>query len=374
MKIKRFEAAGFREALALVKKELGEEAVILSSEEIPGRSPRVEVLAALDPDGAADAKGFRMEGLERGEPPEPKDRVSLSETLCRYRKTGEDLSLRTLVEEVKRLREDLDHLKGRGYRLRLPENKQRLYDALKEQAIQEDLALELSEQAERPQDLVPLLARDIRGGWNWSERKIVLLIGPTGVGKTTTAAKLCGQAVKRRKKAGLISLDTFRIGAIEQIRIYANLLGVPLVIASSVEEVRRGIERMPDRDLIFIDTTGRNPRDPAYLRDLQAVFALGIPLETHLLIGGNLSASFMAEAWSHYRELPVDRIGFTKMDEAGGFGPLYNFLRLARMPVAYVTHGQQVPNDIAFYSGEELAERILNRETIQVVPAESTMH
>ncbi len=78
------------------------------------------------------------------------------------------------MEEVKRLREDLDHLKGRGYRLRLPENKQRLYDALKEQAIQEDLALELSEQAERPQDLVPLLARDIRGGWNWSERKIIL--------------------------------------------------------------------------------------------------------------------------------------------------------------------------------------------------------
>ncbi len=189
---------------------------------------------------------------------------------------------------------------------------------------------------------------------------MVLLIGSTGVGKTTTAAKLCGQAIKQKRKVGLISLDTFRIGAIEQIRIYSRILGVPLIIASSPEEVREGLDKLKDRDLIFIDTTGRTPKDQSYSQELKAVYALGIPMETHLLISGNSSEHFMTESLFHYRRLPVDRIAFTKMDEACGFGPVYNFSMQAQKPIAYLTTGQKVPNDIEFYSEAQLADLIMS--------------
>ena len=188
-------------------------------------------------------------------------------------------------------------------RFRYPKTRKECYQFLRNRFIREDLALQLTEKADGLTDLSGIIRDDLQTGWDWSERKVVILIGSTGVGKTTTAAKLCGQAIKQKKKVGLISLDTFRIGAIEQIRIYSRILGVPLYIASSPEEVREGIKKLKDRDLILIDTTGRNPKDQSYSNELKAVYALGIPMETHLLISGSSSEHFMTESLSHYQNL-----------------------------------------------------------------------
>lgn len=364
MKIKKFEARNFREALARVKKELGNEAVILSSEEINGMKPMVEVVAAIDQDASREEsiEAFLTNteiGEETGRMSRP-DKVSLSPYTPVVKTKATSGYHDQVIQELQKLRERLEELRVKGYEVSLPEDKKRMYQYLKNRFIREDLALQLTEKAACLNDLSGLIQNDIQIGWDWSERKTIVLIGSTGVGKTTTAAKLCGQAIKQNKKVGLISLDTFRIGAIEQIRIYSRILGVPLFIASSPEDVRTSLTKMQDRDLVIIDTTGRNPKDQSYLNELKAVYDLGIPMETHLLISGNSSGHFMTESLLNYQNLPINWIAFTKMDEAGAFGPIYNLAVQAKKPIAYITNGQRVPNDIEFYNNHQLADLILN--------------
>ncbi len=379
MKIKKFEAGSFREALAWVKKELGQEAVILSSEEIGGLNPKVEVVAAIDQD-LDQEETLQSYSLDKEREPEwggrssRLDKVSLSSYSPVTRTKAPPDYHEQVLKELQTLRENLEALRNKGYEVSLPESKKNIYRYLRSRFIREDLALNLTEKADCLTDLSGIIRDDLQTGWDWSEKKVVILIGSTGVGKTTTAAKLCGQFIKQKKKVGLISLDTFRIGAIEQIRIYSRILGVPLSVASSPEEVREGIHKLKDRDLIMIDTTGRNPKDQSYFHELKAVYALGIPMETHLLISGSSSEHFMTESLTHYRSLPVDRIAFTKMDEAGGFGPVYNFSMQAGKPVAYLTTGQKVPADIEFYSNAQLADLILNPDDVGRIAEINPIH
>jgi flagellar biosynthesis protein FlhF len=378
MKIKRFEAGSFREALARVKKELGHDAVILSSEEIGGLKPMVEVVAGIDHDMdrevTLNAYSLKKESEPETEKSARSDKVSLS-SYPPFQKTKALPAYHDQVlQELQKLRENLEELRNKGYEVSLPEGKKRMYQYLRNRFIREDLALQLTEKAVCLNDLSGLIRNDLQAGWDWSEKKVVILIGSTGVGKTTTAAKLCGQAIKQNRKVGLISLDTFRIGAIEQIRIYSRILGVPLTIASSPEEVRNGISKSADRDLIIIDTTGRNPKDQAYRNELKAVYDLGIPMETHLLISGSSSENFMSESLSHYQNLPVNRIAFTKMDEAGGFGTIYNLSMQAQKPIVYLTTGQKVPNDIEFYSDVQLVDLILNQNQDDRLQETSSIH
>jgi flagellar biosynthesis protein FlhF len=378
MKIKKFAAGSFRDALNRVKKELGQEAVILSSEEIGGLNPMVEVVAAIDRDVERDEmlKGYALDRevkAEKGGGAHSKSGAWYSGTAADRTNPGPDYHDQVL-SELRRLRENLEDLRNKGYEVALPEDKKRMVQFLRNRFIREDLALQLVEKASGLSELSRIIREKLQTGWDWSGKKVIMLIGSTGVGKTTTAAKLCGQAIKQKRKVGLISLDTFRIGAIEQIRIYSRILGVPLCIASSPEEVREGIQKLQDRDIILIDTTGRNPKDQSYRRELKAVYSLGIPIETHLLVSGSSSEQFMAASLHHYQDLTIDRIAFTKMDEAEVFGPVYNFSRQAGKPIAYLTTGQKVPNDIAFFSGDQLADLILNSQGLERAGANEFSH
>jgi flagellar biosynthesis protein FlhF len=365
MKIKKFQAPNFREALARVKKEMGEEAIILSSEEIPGLRAKVEVVAAVDQDPIGEKNPYadpRSDPMEMGtESQEKADRVSLSDTShSGYR--DDFLPSDPILKELMNLRQSIEALREKGYEVSLPEGKKNIYRYLKTRSIRDELALELTEKAGNLEEIPELILNNLRIGWDLPERRVIVLLGSTGVGKTTTAAKLCGQAIKQNKKVGLISLDTFRIGAIEQVRIYSRILGVPLFVAASPEEVRTGVQKLQDRDIILVDTTGRNPRDHSYIEELKKLYGLGIPVETHLLLSGSSSEHFMVDSYKQYSRLPLDWISFTKMDEAGGFGALYNFSVQVRKPIAYLTNGQKVPNDIAFYTGRELVDLILNSQ------------
>ncbi|MBA4392073.1 MAG: flagellar biosynthesis protein FlhF, partial [Desulfobacca sp.] len=361
-----FQASNFREALAQVKRELGDDAVILSSEEINGLRPKVEVVAAIDidqghrenPREVLMNKELTSESLAEFR----SDKVSFSSNHSTSKSPSPPPYYEQVMQELGNLRASIEELKGKGYEFSLPEDKKKMYQYLRKRSIREDLALKLTEKATGLAEIADLIMNDIQTRWDWSDRKNIVLIGSTGVGKTTTAAKLCGQAIKHNKKVGFISLDTFRIGAIEQIRIYSKILGVPLVIASSPEEVQTGINKLNDRDMILIDTTGRNPKDSSYTDELKRVYEMGIPLETHLLISGSSSEQFMTDSFLNYQNLPINKVAFTKMDEAGGFGSIYNFSVQAQKPIAYVTTGQKVPNDIEFCNTMQLVDLILNRK------------
>jgi flagellar biosynthesis protein FlhF len=186
-----------------------------------------------------------------------------------------------------------------------------------------------------------------------------MLIGPTGVGKTTTIAKLAAAATQVGKRAAIVSLDGYRIGALEQIRIYSKIMGIPLEIAPDARRVKACVARHADKDIVFIDTTGRNPMSGTFLSELSPIYEAGVPVETHLLISATCDYDFLEGAWKAYSRLPVDYVGVTKVDEAVRYGALYNVAALCGKPIAYLTTGQTVPGDISFPSRKKVLQMVL---------------
>ena len=368
MKIKTFQAKNFREALSLVKKEMGDDAVILSSEERKGIVPRVEVTAAVDYDPGGGAPAGPA-ALRSGPPSGVKVRPYAeaeknAEGPARDRACMQD-PITGMKRDITMLREMIEEMKDKGFEMSLPDGKARIMRYLRKRAIREDLAWKLCHRTGGLKDLLGSISGGIETYGGVNNKKVVAVVGPTGVGKTTTIAKLSARAVKNRKRVAIINLDTYRIGAIEQIRIYARILGIPLDIASGPDELKKALVKYADKDVVFVDTTGRNPRDANYIDELLRIYELGFPIETHVLMSANSDDEFMVESYRQYRRLPVDCIGFTKLDEAAKLGSIYNLSTLYQKPVAYITTGQRVPHDIDFPNSERLAAMILNNGVLK---------
>jgi flagellar biosynthesis protein FlhF len=245
----------------------------------------------------------------------------------------------------------------------LPAKKRMALNFLLARSIREEFALRLCDKTVEISELPLMMSADIRIKRHTGTRKAVMLIGPTGVGKTTTIAKLAAEAVKAGKKAALINLDTYRIGAAEQVRIYARILGIPLATATNAAEFRSNLVKFAaSRDVVFIDTTGRNPRDHEYISGMAELCTPDVPLELHLLMSANSDDECMIEAYRSYRSLPIDYIAFSKIDEAVRFGSLYNLILTYQKPVAYLTTGQRVPGDFEHATVKRLASLIVSKE------------
>lgn len=368
MKINKFSARTFAEALEMVKKELSEDAVILSTEEKKGFRPHVEITAATDYE-EAPAKANSQFGA-RSAAVNPQTRLAaLNPGLyaAKYASAAAPAPSEHGVDELKNelgsLRSMIEGMKESGYGMALPAKKRVVMNFLTERAVREEYALRLCDQTTEIENIPLMLSADIKVKRHQGTKKAVMLIGPTGVGKTTTIAKLAAQAVKAGKKAAIINLDTFRIGAVEQVRIYARILGIPLATASNIAEFREGLLKFSEtRDVIFVDTAGRNPRDEAYLSELNEACAGSIPMELHLLMNANGDDECMIEAYRSYKKLPIDYLAFTKVDEAVRYGSLYNLLLTYQKPVAYITTGQRVPEDIEYATVSRLAGLIVRKE------------
>ena len=375
MKIKKFKARNFAEALELVKKELSEDAIILSTEEKKGVRPFVEVTAAVD----YDNEKFKVRNSEnttgaltvneversevRGQRSEIENKIFEAHD---SRLTTHNSSIEEIKSEIEILRETIEIMRNNGYEISLPPNKRMILSFLRERSVQEEFALSLCGKANDLNDIPPLISADIKvkesSISNEGGKKAVMLIGPTGVGKTTTIAKLSALAIKDSKRVGIINLDSYRIGALEQMRIYSRIMGIPLSIVSNTNELRNGFSKFAEnRDIIFIDTTGRNPNDEAYINYIIEICKTEIPLEIHLLMSANCDNEFMMKACKFYTKLPIDYVVLTKVDEAVRFGSLYNLLLTYRKPVAYITTGQNVPGDIEFVTVDKLVNLILEK-------------
>lgn len=192
--------------------------------------------------------------------------------------------------------------------------------------------------------------------------RTVALVGPTGVGKTTTIAKLAAHfCLKERGKVGLITVDTYRIAAVEQLRTYANILDIPLEVVVNPRELREAVNRFSDRDVILIDTAGRSQRDTVKNAELRRFFDLTRPDEVHLVLSASCGQAVLIDTIQRFTNLGIDRVIFTKLDEAIGFGVILACLEKAQVELSYVTTGQDVPDDIRVGDGRALAELILSR-------------
>jgi flagellar biosynthesis protein FlhF len=190
---------------------------------------------------------------------------------------------------------------------------------------------------------------------------VIALVGPTGVGKTTTLAKLAAHyAVDRQRSVGLITLDTRRIAAFEQLQTYAAVLGVPLVQVSASDRLRSAINAMRDCDLVLVDTAGCSPHDRAGLQGLRELLRQAAPDEVHLVLSATTSRSALERIVERFACLCPDCLIFTKLDEALGFGVIVSCLRKAGAKLSYFTTGQKVPGDIEVGAARRLAAGLLS--------------
>jgi len=196
--------------------------------------------------------------------------------------------------------------------------------------------------------------------------RVVALIGPTGVGKTTTIAKLAANfKLRQNKKVGLITIDTYRIGAVDQLRMYAEILDVPLKVVLTPPELTEAVEMMKDMDVVLIDTAGRSQNDQIKLRELQTFLTAANPHEVHLVLSSTAHHSHMLSAAEKFKALGVDRVIFTKLDEAISFGVVLSVIRKLDASLSYITIGQNVPDDIEVGNGQRLAKLLLKMENLQ---------
>lgn len=193
-----------------------------------------------------------------------------------------------------------------------------------------------------------------------STARIIASIGPTGVGKTTTIAKLAARAkFDQGKRVGLVTIDTYRIAAVDQLRTYADIMELPMRVVASAEEVREAIDSLTDCDQIFIDTAGRSPRDEVQVLQLRAILTAARPDETYLVISATSGGKVLKEVLNRFGRVRPTALILSKLDEVETIGNALEFLATATMPVSYVTNGQDVPHDIDVAQVDDLARRIL---------------
>ncbi|WP_410510837.1 flagellar biosynthesis protein FlhF [Paenibacillus sp. BR2-3] len=187
------------------------------------------------------------------------------------------------------------------------------------------------------------------------DTRILYIAGPTGVGKTTTIAKLAAEQLFRQgRKVGLITSDTYRISAVEQLRTYAAILNVPLEVVQSPGDMQRALSRLESCDLILMDTAGRNYRNEMLVAELQSLLAKEWQSETYLVLSLTSKSRDMKMITEHFSKYELDKVLFTKLDETGSYGPLFNLLKDFPLGLSYLSNGQNVPDDLLMASEELL--------------------
>ena len=383
MQIKRFQAQDMAEALRLVKKEFGYQAVILSAKEMkngPGmlgflKGPCVEVTAATDAGYLNNKKEDSSPRRWRLYKDAPVGPVSIGQRDWRR-------PVPLLKEEAGTVRNRANPAKVRNHPPQQRDIEMSLFDLSQEmqnQGVKENIALGLLKELDavvssnklfRPEAIRLSLIENLKkmGAATRSIRiargkqKIVALIGPTGVGKTTTLAKLAAIGDLTKKKIGLITLDDKRIGAIAQLEVYSRILGAQMEVASSKEEVKKSLKKLKRKDLILIDTPGISQKDTRQLGELKDLLDNVRPLEVHLLLSAVTKEKDFIRILEKFRVMPIDSLIFTKLDESSEYGDLLNQLIRTKIPVSYFTNGPQVPEHIEVATLEKLVDLILVRK------------
>ncbi len=381
MLIKTFEGADMNEALKKVKKEMGGDAVILSSRKAAdvagGGREGVVVTAGLpqiDPPWAHHLPGAPEEspdGLRLSEMDALRDMVDRME---REWGPGSSQRLRDLISRVGAVSD------GGGSPMAPPfDPEEEAGRVLVESGFAEEDRREILEgfrllsyqpiewNASQVRSLLQFLVSqkiDVTGSLFAAEvrpgrPKVILFVGPTGVGKTTTVAKIgAGLVARHKKRVGLLNLDTYRIGAVEQLRIYGDLMGVPVEVASTASRLSEAIGRLADNDVILVDSAGRSEGGGEELLPFLSVLSAKqeYDLSVVLVVSAGQKSRDLERTVATYQQIRPEALVVTKIDETENLGSLYGLLAHGRTPVSYVTTGQKVPEDIEVAHGGRLAE------------------
>ncbi|MHB1125910.1 MAG: flagellar biosynthesis protein FlhF [Bacillota bacterium] len=353
MKIKRYLVRDMQEAMDVIRRDLGPDAVIISTHKVRQKGwrgwfapPRMEITAAIDehPPRRAQTEVQTVATDElRQEMAEMKE--LLRQVAGSQREVGgEDPQL---VQKWRQLLLEMD--------INIEITDELL------QGIAQSTGMDLNNEKLLHQTLLArvagMLASNDKSG---PSSRIISFIGPTGVGKTTTLAKLAAQlTLFHHQKVALATIDTYRIGAVEQLKIYGQILDVPVEVVMTPEELQQVVERHRDKDYILIDTTGRPSRNAMQLRELRRFLESVQPVETYLVLSCTTRGRDLMRIIEDYRLIDYQKLIFTKTDETEALGCILNVAFKTNLPVVYITNGQSVPDDIQPVDTYQLAKMIL---------------
>ncbi|MBO8127491.1 MAG: flagellar biosynthesis protein FlhF, partial [Firmicutes bacterium] len=376
-----------QEAIMMVKAELGREAIILHSKKIKKGGlfglfgkPVFEVIAAVNSEERPPAAtrpprrelpAYREDTAAAAAAPVP--RTSLPST--------DNRELELLRRELAGMKEAINSLsstltkENRGGRegLNLPPGFEEVYSLFSQQEVADKYIREVLERLEAAEPKDNLVAEACRLASQSVEyldlartlvgQRIIALIGPTGVGKTTTIAKLAAQfALFDGRDVGLITADTYRIAAVDQLKTYAEIIGVPLEVVFSVEEIAEARVRLAHKDVILIDTAGRSQKNEEQLKELQEYLQAVKPTDVALVLSATTHPRGLLDCLERFKPCNYNQLIFTKIDEVETYGAMYNTLRDSGLPLTYLTTGQNVPDDISPGSPEYIAGLLLGSQ------------
>ncbi|MDY0235486.1 MAG: hypothetical protein RBR71_05630 [Gudongella sp.] len=334
MIIKKYIVDEMKEALTRAKYELGGDAIIITQREIrPGKW--------YNP--------FRKKKLEVT--------VALEET---YEKKGEEKSPKIEQQSVDRVDQIKEETKEKES---IKANLDPFYDGssekIKEKLMgfcklhgKEDLILTLEEK----KDFFNIILKTNNFGEKFELGRINVMVGPTGVGKTTTIAKVAAREyLTNKKKVGLITMDTYRIGAVEQLKTYANILGVPFSVVNEPHEMLEKIETMQDCETILIDTLGTSPKDMKKLVEIKKhLNAINKKVNTYLVLSISTDKDTINSILESYKMLHYDALIITKLDEIATTKNLWHLIENNPVPVQFFCFGQDVPDHIELATADNI--------------------
>lgn len=401
MKIKKYRASSIREALLRIKEELGPDAVILKTQEFKNpvsASEKVEVTAALD-ESSLPAPAEPPPPAHRITPPDVYDHKGLRKAQWRNidaeRAATDKINLRVaasappvtlvdpaLAENVQALRQDFAALRqelrssARVSQEGVPEDFQPLSSALLRAGIPSNLVQDLLAEL-----MIACPLEERSGAQLWTHaRKVLghrilvaprpqlrkgrplvqLFLGPTGVGKSTTIAKLAARALLAGNKGvAIVTTDCYRMGALEQMQAFAGAAEITLETVFGPEDVQEVFERLRDKSLVLVDTAGRSRNNREHLAELKALCDAIHPDEVHLVLSLNTRDRDMEETVTQFRPMGVNRLAFTKQDETFEQGALLWLSLRTGIPLSFICTGQRIPDDICPAEKELVAHWVL---------------
>jgi flagellar biosynthesis protein FlhF len=382
MKVKTYKYESLQEGLEKIKLDLGSDALILSTRSVTVRprfrlfkKPAWEITAAVQDSNARPETKKRAENpLSLSVPriaaaaPAPAPAAAPAPAPERIRVVGDE-RMDTLIDEISGLKKSLRTLSRS-----MPAKSELgggLFAELVGQGIDEDVAdrfiataskgnpapTELRERVRRLIADQPIVAPAAE--LHAKTRVVTALVGPTGVGKTTTIAKIAGHAaIRMKKKVAVISTDMFRVGGQEQLMRFGELLGIPAYGCSDVASLKELVASLDDCDLVLIDTPGSSPSDLARLSKLESVTSAA-NARVHLVISAATRSEDVTKIILRFQRFKPHSVIFTKTDEIESQGSLAGDLLRNDLPVSYVTNGQRVPEDLLIPSADDLARSVL---------------
>lgn len=390
MQIKTFRATTIHEALQLVREHLGPDAEVIRTREVrPGWLARrqIEVDAfcseptssRMEPTGLSSPSGIAPQQLSRSIETATEWSSIQPKTNANEHKEQQELWLdEQLHERPESLLED-GRLGSRQLEVKYGAAAKQVFQELLDAAVEPTAAQRLIARACKQCDadflhdvwlirgqVLELVAERLKVAspyqWQTNQQRIVAFVGPTGTGKTSTLAKLAWRAHHEHGlDVGIVTIDTWRHGAVDQVLQYAEQLSATLEVVSHPENLAPALQRLRECDLVLMDTAGRSPYDAVHLRGLQELLQIAQPDEVHLVLGANTAAASAESIIEKFAPLLPTQLDITKLDEASGLGHWLSLLWKGAIPVHLLTHGQQISSDMTVANCRRLATAILGQ-------------